>query len=91
MGGKPCILGMCFTVYDLASYLASGMTEAEIFATSLSWRKTTSWPSMSSSPAFRKGFQSLKLFVDENLPATIPSLAFPFPVSNTTVTDRIWS
>jgi hypothetical protein len=25
MGGKPCIRGLRFTVYDLASYLASGM------------------------------------------------------------------
>ena len=30
MGGKPCIRGLRFTVYDLASSLASGMTEAEI-------------------------------------------------------------
>lgn len=30
MGGKPCIRGLRFTVYDLASYLASGMTEKEI-------------------------------------------------------------
>lgn len=30
MGGEPCIRGLRFTVYDLASYLASGMTEAEI-------------------------------------------------------------
>jgi uncharacterized protein (DUF433 family) len=30
MGGKPCIRGLRFTVYDLASYLASGMTEAQI-------------------------------------------------------------
>jgi uncharacterized protein (DUF433 family) len=30
MGGKPCIRGLRFTVYDLASYLASGMTEGEI-------------------------------------------------------------
>ena len=30
MGGKPCIRGLRFTVYDLVSYLASGMTEAEI-------------------------------------------------------------
>ncbi|MBV8732665.1 MAG: DUF433 domain-containing protein [Acidobacteriia bacterium] len=29
-GGKPCIRGLRFTVYDLASYLASGMTEEEI-------------------------------------------------------------
>jgi uncharacterized protein (DUF433 family) len=32
MGGKPCIRGLRFTVYDLASYLASGMTEEEILA-----------------------------------------------------------
>jgi uncharacterized protein (DUF433 family) len=32
MGGKPCIRGLRFTVYDLASYLASGMTEDEILA-----------------------------------------------------------
>jgi uncharacterized protein (DUF433 family) len=30
MGGKPCIRGLRFTVYDLASYLASGMSEDEI-------------------------------------------------------------
>jgi uncharacterized protein (DUF433 family) len=30
MGGKPCIRGLRFTVYDLASYLAAGMTEEEI-------------------------------------------------------------
>jgi uncharacterized protein (DUF433 family) len=30
MGGKPCIRGLRLTVYDLASYLASGMTEDEI-------------------------------------------------------------
>lgn len=30
MGGKPCIRGLRFTVYDLASYLAAGMTEDEI-------------------------------------------------------------
>jgi uncharacterized protein (DUF433 family) len=28
--GKPCILGMRITVYDILSYLASGMTQAEI-------------------------------------------------------------
>ena len=30
MGGKPCIRGLRFTVYDLASYLASGMSEEQI-------------------------------------------------------------
>ena len=30
MGGKPCIRGMRFTVYDLLDYLASGMTEEQI-------------------------------------------------------------
>lgn len=30
MGGKPCIRGLRFTVYDLLEYLASGMTEEEI-------------------------------------------------------------
>jgi uncharacterized protein (DUF433 family) len=30
MGGKPCIRGLRFTVFDLASYLASGMNEEEI-------------------------------------------------------------
>ena len=30
MGGKPCIRGVRFTVYDVVSYLASGMTEDEI-------------------------------------------------------------
>lgn len=28
--GKPCIRGMRITVYDVLSYLASGMTYAEI-------------------------------------------------------------
>ena len=30
--GKPCIRGLCITVYDVLEYLASGMTEAEILA-----------------------------------------------------------
>jgi uncharacterized protein (DUF433 family) len=30
MEGKPCIRGLRFTVYDLASHLASGMTEEQI-------------------------------------------------------------
>jgi uncharacterized protein (DUF433 family) len=30
MGGRPCIRGHRFTVYDLMGYLASGMTEDEI-------------------------------------------------------------
>jgi uncharacterized protein (DUF433 family) len=30
--GKPCIRGMRITVYDVLSYLASGMTQAEILA-----------------------------------------------------------
>lgn len=28
--GKPCIRGMRITVYDVLSYLASGMTETEL-------------------------------------------------------------
>jgi uncharacterized protein (DUF433 family) len=31
-GGKPCIRGMRITVYDVLSYLASGMTHEEILA-----------------------------------------------------------
>lgn len=31
-GGKPCIRGMRITVYDVLSYLASGMTTQEILA-----------------------------------------------------------
>ena len=31
-GGKPCIRGMRITVYDVLSYLASGMTIQEILA-----------------------------------------------------------
>lgn len=30
MGGKPCIRGCPFAVYDLASCFASGMTEEQI-------------------------------------------------------------
>lgn len=29
-GGKPCIRGLRITVYDVLSYLASGMTHEEI-------------------------------------------------------------
>lgn len=29
-GGKPCIRGMRITVYDVLSYLASGMTYREV-------------------------------------------------------------
>jgi len=29
-GGKPCIRGMRITVYDIISWLASGMSNAEI-------------------------------------------------------------
>lgn len=31
-GGKPCIRGMRITVYDVLSYLASGMSHQEILA-----------------------------------------------------------
>lgn len=31
-GGKPCIRGLRFTVYDVLEYLASGMTEQEILS-----------------------------------------------------------
>lgn len=31
-GGQPCIRGMRITVYDVLSYLASGMTEAEVLS-----------------------------------------------------------
>ena len=30
--GKPCIRGMCITVYDVLGYLAGGMTEEEVLA-----------------------------------------------------------
>ena len=29
-GGRPCIRGMRITVYDILSYLAAGMTVAEV-------------------------------------------------------------
>jgi uncharacterized protein (DUF433 family) len=31
-GGQPCIRGIRITVYDVLSYLASGMTEKEILS-----------------------------------------------------------
>jgi uncharacterized protein (DUF433 family) len=31
-GGRPCIRGMRITVYDVLSYLASGMTTEQILA-----------------------------------------------------------
>jgi uncharacterized protein (DUF433 family) len=31
-GGQPCVRGMRITVYDVLSYLASGMTEQELLS-----------------------------------------------------------
>ncbi len=31
-GGKPCVRGLRITVYDVLEYLASGMSDDEIFA-----------------------------------------------------------
>jgi uncharacterized protein (DUF433 family) len=31
-GGKPCIRGLWITVYDILSYLASGLSHAKIIA-----------------------------------------------------------
>jgi len=31
-GGQPCIRGMRITVYDVLSYLASGMSEQEVLS-----------------------------------------------------------
>jgi uncharacterized protein (DUF433 family) len=31
-GGRPCIRGLRITVYDVLSYLAAGMTVAEVLA-----------------------------------------------------------
>lgn len=31
-GGQPCIRGMRITVYDVLSYLASGMTEDQVLS-----------------------------------------------------------
>jgi uncharacterized protein (DUF433 family) len=31
-GGQPCVRGMRISVYDVLSYLASGMNEAEILS-----------------------------------------------------------
>ena len=31
-GGQPCIRGMRITVYDVLSYLASGMTDGQVLA-----------------------------------------------------------
>jgi uncharacterized protein (DUF433 family) len=31
-GGQPCIRGMRITVYDVLSYLASGMTEEQVLS-----------------------------------------------------------
>ena len=31
-GGQPCVRGMRITVYDVLSYLASGMTEEQILS-----------------------------------------------------------
>ena len=31
-GGKPCVRGLRITVYDVISYLAAGMTHAQLLA-----------------------------------------------------------
>ena len=31
-GGQPCVRGMRITVYDVLSYLASGMTEQDVLS-----------------------------------------------------------
>lgn len=31
-GGKPCIRGLCITVYDILDYLAAGMSDKEILS-----------------------------------------------------------
>ncbi|HJT70888.1 MAG TPA: DUF433 domain-containing protein [Terriglobales bacterium] len=41
-GGKPCIRGLRITVYDVLEYLASGMTNTEIFKNFHTSRKTVS-------------------------------------------------
>jgi uncharacterized protein (DUF433 family) len=41
-GGKPSIRGMRITVYDVLSYLASGMSHAKVFADFPTSLKTTS-------------------------------------------------
>ncbi len=82
MGGKPCIRGLRFTVYDLASYLASGMTEEEILTDFPYLEKEDSRRFTNSSPASRKGSRFLKLLVDENLaPRLANDLADLFPGS----------
>ena len=67
IGGKPCIRGLRFTVYNLASYLASGMTEDEILSDFPYMEKEDFKAVYDSSLVFRTGLRSLKLLVDENL------------------------
>src|ERR1039458_5887955 len=55
MGGQPCIRGLRFTVYDVASYLASGMTEEEILKDFPYLEKDDFERSTSSSPACPRG------------------------------------
>jgi hypothetical protein len=46
-GGKPCIRGLRITVYDVLSYLASGMSHADIltdFPPSLKPTSSPAWP-----------------------------------------------
>ena len=68
MGGKPCIRGLRFTVYDLASYLASGMTEDGILRDFPYLEKEDFQAVYEFFASIRKGLPFLKLLVDENLP-----------------------
>ena len=82
MGGKPCIRGLRFTVYDLASYLASGMTEDEILRDFPYLEKEDFQAVFEFFASIPKGSPCLKLLVDENLaPRLAGDLVDLFPGS----------
>ena len=82
MGGKPCIRGLRFTVYDLASYLASGMTEDEILRDFPYLEKEDFQAVYEFFASIPERIAVLEAFVDENLPPRlVHDLADLFPDS----------
>jgi predicted nuclease of predicted toxin-antitoxin system/uncharacterized protein (DUF433 family) len=82
MGGKPCIRGLRFTVYDMASYLASGMSEDQILQDFPYLEKEDFQAVYEFFASIPERSPSLKLVVDENLaPGLATQLADLFPGS----------
>ena len=81
--GKECIRGMRITVYDVLSYLAAGMTQAEILRLPTVRNETdSSLPQLRSRSREDVDSCSMKSWFDHNLsPRLVTRLADIFPGS----------